>query len=189
MISAEVARLRGIIKPAYHASPSGTLHSVVIRETQSGAKLRAVEITHLPADSIVLFPDLGQERQGCYSRMLDQSGAHAFNKTCDAVIYCVHKGVAYRILCELKSDNPRGVRAQFTGTLCFLGYLSTIQREVFAETPPERRTRRVVFNSEKNARHTLDKSFVNPRAAALDDGSVLYLHAQTGQTFGLGKLV
>jgi hypothetical protein len=189
MTSAEVARLRSIIKPDYQTAPSGTLHSVVIRENQTGAKLRSVEITHLPTDSIVLFPDLGQEGKGCYSRMLDQSAAHAFNKTCDAVIFCTHKGVAYRILCELKSENPRGVCAQFTGTLCFLGYLSTIQREVFAETPPERRTRRVVFNSEKNARHTLDKSFVNPRAAALDDGSVRYVLAQTGQTFGLGKLV
>ena len=190
MPSAEIARLRQIIKAEYQEIPAGTYHGVVLKEAQSGAKLRRVEIRHLSADALVIFPDKGQDGIGCLSPMLDQSTGQAFNKACDAVIYCTHKGVHYRILCELKSDTVKGVAAQFTGTLCFLGYLEAILRQAFNEQPVVRHTRRIVFNSLKSACHTLDKAPVNPRdAALLDDQRITYLLAQNDAAFGLGALI
>ncbi len=190
MPAAEIALLGQIIKADYQETPSGDYHAVVLKERQSGAKLQRVEIRHLGADALVIFPDKGQAGRGCLCPMLDQSEAQIFNKACDAVIFCTHKGVHYRVLCELKSNNPRGTEAQFTGTLCFLGYLEAIIREAFKAQPVVRHTRRIVFNSAKTSRHTLDKTPVNPRAAAcLDDHRIRYLYADNSACFGLGALV
>lgn len=189
MADREIRRLKEILETEVYALPSDPMNCCRIKEKGKGAKLTNIEIQNLGANAIMIFPEIGQGRTKRYSPFLKQAAGSDHNKACDAVILCTHGKIHYRILCELKSDKPKGADKQFKATLCFLKYLDCILRELNECNIPDRKTRFIVLNTKKQAIQTLNKTPVSPKKPMFKDDEIFYKLVKNGDRIGVGQLL
>lgn len=189
MADREIGILKEILESKVYVLPSEPMTCCRIKESGRKAKLTNVEIQSLGANAMMIFPEAGQGKDKRYSPFLKKAALSDHNKACDAVILCTYKNNNYRILCELKSDKPKGADKQFKATLCFLNYLDCILRDLNDCAFPTRITRFIVLNTKKQAIQTINKMPVSPKRQTLPDNEIRYKLVKNGDRIGIGQLL
>lgn len=105
-----------------------------IKETKPDAKCKKVILTGFEDKKIVCF---SLDYKHKISEYINKNCKN-ITKGCDAIIYAELLGKHYILICELKSDHPRGCDLQFKSSKIFIDYLNNLLNEFgecFIENP------------------------------------------------------
>lgn len=111
---------------------NGAQHThVLIKETDSGAKLKSVTLTAPVGDWFSFDPDKGRGNPAKMSPLLAIGAGHDHHRACDCVVL-VNRGKQITALyVDLKSGNPLGYLGQFKSTRQFVRYALGLLEEFY----------------------------------------------------------
>lgn len=104
-------------------SCNGAQHThVLIKETDTAAKLKSVTLSAPAGDWFSFEPDKGRGKAAQMSPLLATGATHHHHRACDAVVLVNRDGQITALYVDLKSGNPVGYSDQFKSTRQFVRY-------------------------------------------------------------------
>lgn len=167
-----IANIDKVISASVKITRCSTTGSVVIKENAENAKLRGVKIVGLEQDCLAFKLDDKNEKNSQISRYINKSQKNV-NKGCDGIIATKFGEKYYILVCELKSDNPKGFEEQMKSSHAFLDYIQSLLERFFDSSISEFVRVNVLFSTK------VYKMPVSPRKAKpqkLSRNGVEYLH-------------
>lgn len=190
MPEAILINLKQLLEQSCWKTPQTEKMFIKLRENSPQATLQTVTIQCLPSESLIILLEEGQGTSRKYSPLLSRADGLTHNKACDAVILCIHESRWYRLLIELKSDRPKKCEEQFRASLCFLHYLDCLLGKCFGMAPVHWEDRRVVLNTGKSGRTTLDKQPVSAkRPSGPPANEIAYLKIRNDDTLHFSRVL
>lgn len=168
---------------------SGDQHtSAKIKETDSSAKLKLVNIKAQNGDWFIFDPDKGRGQSKLMSPLLKTGREHDHHRACDAVIVVLDAERLWLIFIDLKSSAPSGYISQFQSTRQFAKYLLGLLEEFHAITFQTIEERFLLLHTSKSRKLLLNKKPTSlklqsqsskdpkqPQKELVNDGVTLYL--------------
>jgi hypothetical protein len=109
---------------------NGAQHThILIKETDSAAKLKNVTLIAPNGDWFGFNPDKGRGKAAQMSPLLATGTAHNHHRACDCVVLINRDGRLTALYVDLKSGNPVGYSGQFKSTRQFVRYILGLLEE------------------------------------------------------------
>ncbi|HOI66943.1 MAG TPA: hypothetical protein PLD03_10090 [Thiomonas arsenitoxydans] len=126
-LTAELQRLHDSLSCC---TSNGAQHThVLIKETDSLAKLKSVTLSTPAGDWFSFDPDKGRGKPQQMSPLLATGAAHNHHRACDCVVLINRDGQLTALYVDLKSGNPVGYSGQFKSTRQFVRYALGLLKE------------------------------------------------------------
>lgn len=153
------ADIKQIIEPTVrlpeNTSDASDAIKITIKETKAQAKCRKIELTGFQKGKIVSF---SLDAKHKISEYINKS-CKDITKGCDAVIFAEIKNKNYILICELKSDDPKGCDKQFISSSCFVDYIDSILKKFYGKNFSDFVLEYILFTTKKfNKRATSVKA-------------------------------
>ncbi len=101
---------------------------IKIKETDKLSKIKSITITNILGECLA-FKMVGLKKSRKTHNILKKS-IEDIHKGADAIIFCEYKQQQYILICELKSDKPKGFELQLKSSQAFVDYLLSLSKNL-----------------------------------------------------------